>query len=168
MRLSDMYLGIASGVFAMYFFPRFSEIRGRAELSAEIRRGLLLIVPAVAVVSLVIYLLRELIVRVVFTSEFLPMSELFGWQMAGNTLKMVGWLLGYVLLAKANPIAMALLETVTLVVWWLLSRFTIARDGVLGAPEAFAITYALYAVATFVGVTLVLRRLEAPSAEATT
>src|SRR4029078_3860519 len=28
MRLSDMYLGIASGVFAMYFFPRFSEIRG--------------------------------------------------------------------------------------------------------------------------------------------
>jgi len=159
MRLSDMYLGIASGVFAMYFFPRFSEIKGRAELSAEIRLGLLLIVPAVAIVSLAIYLLRDLIVRLVFTSDFLPMTELFGWQMAGNTLKMVGWLLGYVLLAKANPVAMAVLETTTMVLWWLIARFTIARDGVLGAPQAFAVTYALYAVATLVGVLLVLRRL---------
>jgi len=159
MRLSDMYLGIASGVFAMYFFPRFTEIKGRAELSAEIRLGLLLIVPAVAIVSLAIYLLRDLIVRLVFTPDFLPMTELFGWQMAGNTLKMVGWLLGYVLLAKANPVAMAVLETSTLILWWLIARFTIAREGVLGAPQAFAVTYALYAVATLVGVTLVLRRL---------
>lgn len=168
MRLSDMYLGIASGVFAMYFFPRFSEIRGSAELASEIRRGLLLIVPAVAIVSLAIYLLRDWIVRLVFTSEFLPMTELFGWQMVGNTLKMVGWLLGYVLLAKANPIAMAVLETATLVLWWLLARVMISRDGVLGAPEAFAATYAIYAVATLVGVLLVLRRLDARSEARTT
>lgn len=161
MRLSDMYLGIASGVFAMYFFPRFTEIRTRDELSVEIRRGLILIVPAVAVVSLAIYLLRDLIVQLVFTPEFLPMRDLFGWQMAGNTVKMIGWLLGYVLLAKANPVAMAFLEATTLVVWWLVSRFTIAREGVLGAPQAYALTYALYAVATLLGVMFVLRRLDA-------
>jgi len=160
MRISDMYLGVASGVFSMYFFPRFSEISERDELLREIRRGLIVIVPAVALVSLLIYLLRDLIVHLIFTAEFLPMRDLFAWQMTGNTLKMVGWLLGYVLLAKIHPFAMATLEVTTLVVWWLLSVLFIAHNGVLGATQAFAVTYALYALATLVGVILVLRGMK--------
>ena len=163
MRISDMYLGVASGVFSMYFFPRFSEIRDHGELLFEVKRGLLLIVPAVAATSLAIYLLRDLIIQVIFTKDFLPMRELFGWQMAGNTLKMVGWLLGYVLLAKANPFAMAALEVTSLGVWWLLSVIFVSRDGALGATEAFAVTYGLYAIATLIGVVFVLRSMKAQS-----
>lgn len=159
MRISDMYLGVASGVFAMYFFPRFSEIRDAGELRHEIQRGLLVIVPAVAGLSLAIYLLRDWIVHLIFTAEFLPMRELFGWQMIGNTLKMVGWLLGYVLLAKANTFAMAGLELVSIGVWWLLSVFFIGRNGVIGATQAFALTYAIYSVVTLAGVILVLKRM---------
>jgi hypothetical protein len=89
------------------------------------------------------------------------MRELFGWPMLGNTLKMVGWLFGYLLLAKANALAMAALETVTIVVWWLLSLALIAHNGTVGAPQAYALTYALYSVATFVGVAFVVRRMRA-------
>ena len=161
MRISDMYLGVASGVFAMYFFPRFSEIRSGPELFREIRRGLLIIVPSVALVSIVIYVLRDPIVRAIFTAEFLPMRELFGWQMLGNTLKMVGWLFGYVLLAKASGIAMAVLEVVTIAVWWMLSAYFIERNGAVGATQAFAATYAAYALVTMAGVYLVLRQMRA-------
>jgi len=159
MRISDMYLGVASGIFSMYFFARFSEIREPAELVYEAGRGFLVIVPAVAVASVVIYVLRDWIVRLVFTSDFLPMRDLFGWQTFGNTLKMVGWLFGYVLLAKANALLMAVLEGATFVVWWLLSLHFIERDGVVGATEAYAATYALYALVTFAGVVLVVARM---------
>ena len=160
-RISDMYLGVASGMFAMYFFPRFSEIRDADELLREAKRGLLIIVPAVAVVSLAIYLLRDLIVRLIFTPDFLPMRDLFGWQMVGNTLKMVGWLFGYLLLAKANAYAMAALEILTIGVWWLLSLYLIRSNGAVGATQAFAATYALYSIATLIGVVFVLKRMRA-------
>jgi PST family polysaccharide transporter len=159
MRISDMYIGVASGIFAMYFFPRFSEIRVASELSREIRRGFLVIVPSVALVSLAIYLLRDPIIRVIFTPEFLPMRELFAWQMAGNTLRMVGWLFGYVILAKANPLAVVVLEVMSLGLWWLLSAYLIGRHGTVGAPQAFAAAYALYSVATLVGVAVILKRM---------
>ena len=161
MRISEMYLGVASGVFAMYFFPRFSEIREPDELVTEMSRGLLVIVPAVALASVVIYLLRDLVIRVVFSADFLPMRDLFGWQMAGNTLKMVGWVFGYVLLAKTNPFAMASLELTTLGAWWLLSELLIARHGVVGATEAYAATFAVYALVTMGAALLLIRRMRA-------
>ena len=161
MRISEMYLGVASGVFAMYFFPRFSEIREPGELVHEMSRGLLVIVPAVALVSVVIYLLRDLVIGVIFSPEFLPMRDLFGWQMVGNTLKMVGWVFGYVLLAKANAFAMASLELSTLGAWWLLSEVLIARHGVVGATEAYAATFAVYSLVTMVAALLLIRRMRA-------
>jgi PST family polysaccharide transporter len=160
-RLSDMYLGVATSVFAMYYFPRFSEIRDAAELVQEAKKGLAIIVPSVAVVSVLVYLLRDWIIRLVFTAEFAPMRDLFAWQMLGNTLKMVGWLFGYLLLAKANALAVAVLETATIAVWWLLSVSFISLHGTIGATEAYAVTYALYSIVTFVGVALVVRRMRA-------
>lgn len=160
-RVSDMYLGVATGILAMYFFPRFSEIREPAELVREMRRGFLRIIPAVATVSLLIYLLRELIVRLVFTADFLPMRDLFGWQMLGNTFKMIGWIFAFVLLAKANAITLAALEIATLSTWWGLSEFFISRSGTLGATKAYAITYVIYSVATFLGVCVVLKQMKA-------
>jgi PST family polysaccharide transporter len=159
MRLSDMYLGVASGVFAMYFFPRFSEIRDRRELTWELKRGLAIIVPAVALASLAIYLLRDLVIQVIFTAEFTPMRDLFAWQMVGNTLKMAGWLFGYVLLAKINPFAMAALEVSSLFVWWLLSIHFVAQDGALGATEAYAVAYLLYVIVTAAVLLFVLRAM---------
>jgi PST family polysaccharide transporter len=37
-----------------------------------------------------------------FTAKFGPMRDLFGWQMAGDTVKIGSWLLGYVLLARTR------------------------------------------------------------------
>jgi O-antigen/teichoic acid export membrane protein len=160
MRLSDMYLGVASGVFSMYFFPRFSEIRQRGELLWELKRGLAIIVPAVALASLLIYLLRDWIIRLVFTVEFQPMRDLFEWQMVGNTLKMAGWLFGYVLLAKINPFAMAALEVSSLAVWWLLSIYFVSRSGAVGATQAYALTYLLYVIATGCMLLFVVRGMQ--------
>ena len=156
-RISDMYLGIAGTLLAMYYFPRFSEIDTADELVNELLRGVLAIVPLAAIAGLLIYLLRDWVVRFIFTAEFFPMRDLFGWQMAGNTLKMLSWLFGYVLLAKANAYLLAALEIATIFVWWLLSVYFIGIDGAVGATRAYTLTYAAYSVATIAGVSLVVR-----------
>jgi O-antigen/teichoic acid export membrane protein len=162
-RLSEMYLGIAGSVFVMYYFPRFSEIRDPRELFRELRKGVIVIAPFVALVSLCVYLLRDYIVHIVFTPDFLPMRDLFGWQMVGNTLKMTGSLFAYMLLAKIHAFRMALVDTATMLMWWGFSIYFISLHGAVGATEAYAATYGIYAIGTAFGAYVFLRKLRSSS-----
>lgn len=158
-RLSDMYLNVITGVLGMYFLPRFSEIRDAPTLEREIARGTLMIAVGAGSVSLLLYLLRDLVIHLVFTAEFAPMRDLFGWQMAGNAVKVVGWVFGYLLLAKAPPLLMAVFEAGMAVLLWALGMLLVPQAGVLGAAQAYALTYMVYAVVAAMGVMLVLRRM---------
>ena len=165
MRLSDMYMGIAGATFVMYFFPRFSELRDADELAREIKKGLMIIVPAAAAVGLALYLLRDVIVHLIFTAEFLPMRDLFPWQMVGNTLSLAGQLFANLLLSKTSAFWMAALATATMLVWWLISTMLVATNGAIGATQAYAATYALYLVATALGTFFVFRHMRAKMKE---
>jgi antigen flippase len=160
MRISDMYVGMVTSVFSMYYLPRFSEIRNGPELRRELQRALLVIVPSVSAVGGVIYLLRDLIIHVVLTAEFIPMRDLFGWQMAGNVFKVTAWLFGALLVAKAHPIALAVFELATTVVWWQSALWLIDLHGTVGAPQAYALTYFIYSCVALLGIAHVLRRME--------
>jgi O-antigen/teichoic acid export membrane protein len=159
MRLSDTYMSIASSVFVMYYFPRFSEIKDSGELALEVRKGFWIVASSVTLVSVLIYLLRDLLIELIFTPQFSPMRDLFAYQMVGNTLKMIGTLFAYMLLAKVHPFRMALLDVMTMLVWWLLSTYCIDRSGVVGATEAYALTYAIYAIVTPAAAYWVVKRM---------
>lgn len=159
MRISDMYVGLASNVLAMYYLPRFSEIRVASEMVRELRRALLVLVPAVAAVSFTIWLLRDLVIHVILTKDFLPMRDLFGWQMFGNVFKILAWLLGALLLAKANPIVVAGFEFVTYTLWWALAVQLIRLNGAVGAPQAYAAIYILYSCVAAIGIAMILRNM---------
>ncbi|MGE5467488.1 MAG: oligosaccharide flippase family protein [Ignavibacteria bacterium] len=147
-RLSDLYLGIFIGMFSMYYLPRFAEIRQTRELRGEIGRALLLVLPAVAAASALLYLLRDLVIALVFTREFAPMRELFGWQMAGNVLKMAGWLFGYVLVARVAPLRIALIELAKGGAWVASAHWLVPGAGAQGAVLAYVATSAAYLAMT--------------------
>jgi PST family polysaccharide transporter len=166
MRISDMYVGLATNVLAMYYLPRFSEIRRAGEMRRELLRGLALLVPCVGGVSLTLYLLRDLIIHVILTPQFLPMRDLFGWQMTGNVFKIVAWLFGALLTAKAHPFALGVFEAATYVFWWRVAVHFVATDGAVGATQAYAITYMAYTAVGALGVLWLLRKMrqgEAPA-----
>jgi O-antigen/teichoic acid export membrane protein len=158
-RLSDLYLGIVMTVLGMYFLPRFAEIKLGSELRSELRRASTLIIPGLALASLLIYLFRDFIIVVLFTREFSAMRDLFAWQMTGNVLKMIGWLLGMVVLAKANPLLFAVFDGVALLVWWNLGVWLIAANGAIGATQAYALTYGIYIVMGVLATLVVLRKM---------
>lgn len=100
-RLSAAYLMLVSTTLGVYYLPKLSELHGSAEIKHEIIQGYKIILPVAAGCGAIIYLLRDFIIRVLFSAEFAPMEQLFAWQMVGDTLKIGSWLLGYVLTAKA-------------------------------------------------------------------
>jgi O-antigen/teichoic acid export membrane protein len=162
MRLSDMYMGIAGNVFVMYFFPRFSELKLRQDLVRETVRGFVVILAAGSSVAFSLWAFRDLILHVVFTAEFTPMRDLFGWQMFGNTCNLLGQLFANLLLSKVRATAMSLLAVGNLVIWWLYSIYFVPLNGAVGATQAYAAMSATYMVVTMLGVVAVLGAMRRP------
>lgn len=159
-RLSDLYVTVFIGIFSMYYLPRFVEVRTASELYREILRALGYIIPAVAVGSFAIYLLRDFLISLAYSREFMPMRDLFGWQMVGNVLKMTGWLFGYVLVARVSPLKICLLELAKGAAWVGFALWFVPRLGAIGAVLSFVATYAVYVFIAAISVFVVGQRMK--------
>ena len=145
-RISDLSLGIFMGMFTLHFLPTFAEIKTTHEICREVGRGLLFVVGAVGLISVTIYLLRDFLIAAIFTHDFVPMRDLFGWQMLGNVLKMASWLLGTVLVARCSPLLSAAVELATGGVWLSLAYVLVPLKGAVGAVLSYTASYAIYLV----------------------
>jgi PST family polysaccharide transporter len=146
-RISDYYLSFITTVLGIYYLPRLSEIKTKIELKQEILKGYKIILPIVGIMALTIWLCRVWVVHILFSKAFLPMIPLFTFQLLGDFFKIGSWLLGYVLIAKADfklVIVTEILFSVSLV---LLSYFFMSRYGIIGTTYAFCINYALHWIA---------------------
>ena len=144
MRISSLYLTLVTVPLSIYFLPRIAEIRQIGELKREILLGYRLIIPVTVVGAGAIFLMRDFITLVLFTPEFLPMRDLFGWQMLGDVAKISGWLLGYVLIARGLMLPFILSEIVFNALWYGLVVLCSRTMGEGGAQFAYFLCYATY------------------------
>lgn len=143
-RISDYYLMFITTVLGVYFLPKLSELSSKEDLKKEIIQGYKVILPIVGVMALVIFLCRALIIKVVFTQSFLPLKELFLFQMIGDFFKIGSWLLGYLLVARAKLREIIILEIVFSLSLYFLNIYFIKIFGLVGTSYAFALNYLLY------------------------
>lgn len=136
-RISDYYLGFITTVIAVYYLPRLSEIKSNTEIRAEIWKMYKIILPIVAGLSILIWLFRFIIIRLILTEEFLPSAPLFSYQFIGDFFKIASWLLGYVMLARAMKYKFIVTEIVFSVSYVLFCYFFIDRYGLIGATYGF-------------------------------
>jgi len=152
-RLSSAYLLLVTTTLSVYYLPRLSELKGVAELTSEIMKGYKVIIPLTIMAGGVIYFLKDFLIQLLFTADFAPMRELFGWQMVGDTLKIGSWILAYLILGKAMYKTFIVTEIFAAVSFVLLSAFFVSVFGLRGVAMAYALNYALY-WAIMVGCTL--------------
>lgn len=144
--ISTMYLMVVTISLSVYYLPRLSEITDNKELKKEIISGYKIIMPIVTVLALGIYLFRELAVHIAFTDEFLPMLELFKWQLIGDVIKIASWLLGYLILAKAMTRIFIYTEVLFSILFVVLSIVFIKFFGLVGVTYAFSLNYLIYLI----------------------
>lgn len=144
--ISTMYLMVITTSLSIYYLPRLSEIKDNNELKKEILNGYKIILPIVIVLALGIYLFRELAIEIAFTQKFMPMMELFKWQLIGDVIKIASWLLGYVMLAKAMTKVFIYTEIGFSVLFVILSIVFIDSFGLIGITYAFSVNYFLYLI----------------------
>lgn len=155
-RLSAAYLMLVTTTLSLYYLPKLSELKDPKEIKAEILQGYKIILPVAAACGLVIYLLRDFIIGVLFTSDFIPMRDLFAWQMVGDTLKIGSWILAYLMLGKAMMKLFIASEIVFAAGFYAWTYFLTDIYGLEGVTIAHAVNYAVYWVvmAIFIGKTV--------------
>ncbi|MFG3451512.1 O-antigen translocase [Stutzerimonas nitrititolerans] len=143
-RLSAAYLMLVTTTLSVYYLPRLSELKDPASIKREILQGYRVVLPAAAVCGLAIYLLRDFIIRLLFTADFLEMKVIFAWQMVGDTLKIGSWLLAYLMLGKAMMKLFIFSEVFFSGSFYFLVVLLVGGLGLEGVAVAHAVNYLFY------------------------
>lgn len=146
-RISAMYLMVITSSFSVYYLPRLSEIHDRLELRHEIIKCYKVIVPLLLAGFTAVYFLRFFIVRLLFTQEFIPMTQLFIWQMAGDFFKICSWLLAFLMVAKSMTKAYISTEIIFTFIYLILSYTFVTVNGITGLCQGYLVNYVLYMIA---------------------
>jgi PST family polysaccharide transporter len=142
--LSQVSLGLITTSLSIYFLPTLSAIKVKSDISKELKSAIRVILPVAVLISFSIYILKDFIILVLYTEEFNPMKELFLWQMIGNTIKVAGWLFGYVLVAKAMVRYTVSIEIIFATIFVLLSIYLVNIYGLIGVTYSYTINNILH------------------------
>lgn len=145
-RISFFYLMFVSTLITVYFFPKLSAAKTVQQTRIIFWSYYKSIVPLFGLGLIVIFLLRRFIVQLLFNEDFLPMTNLFIWQLAGDFLKVCTLILGYEFFAKRMTKAFIITEILSYIILYFSSRYLISLYGGEGAVMGHAITYSVYLV----------------------
>ena len=102
--------------------------------------------PVGAVLAFVVYMLRDVVIELLFTKEFGGARDLFSVQLIGDVFKIVSWVLAYPMLARGATVWFVSTEVGFSLLYVVLARLSIPVWGAEGANAAFAMTYIAYLV----------------------
>ncbi|WP_312536337.1 O-antigen translocase [Acinetobacter variabilis] len=143
-RLSTVYLLLVTTTLGVYYLPRLSELNAIDEIKKEVYLGYKFIFPLAVVGGICVFILRDWIIKLLFSPSFAPMQDLFLWQMMGDALKIGSWILAYLMLSKAMTklyICTEIIFTVSLIA---LTYICTQVFGFEGVSIAHLINYGLY------------------------
>ncbi|MFT4693841.1 MAG: PST family polysaccharide transporter [Francisella sp.] len=144
LRISDAYLMLITTVISTYALPKYSSISCNKELKKEVFYLLKRIVPIVSLMALCIYLLRHIIIVILFSKDFSQMENLFAFQMMGDVLKVASWVIATTFLARASIKVFISLEIGFILSFVTMSIFFFNMFGLVGLTMAFFVNYILY------------------------
>ena len=143
-RISSNYLLFISTLLTVYFLPKLVLATNNQETKKVFWSYYKTILPVFVLMLIVIYFLRFIIIQILFTEDFKPVSELFFWQLFGDILKASSIILGYEFFAKKMTKAFIVTELLSFSILYLSSIYFVNIFQLKGMVMAHAFTYTIY------------------------
>ena len=151
--ISKNYKVFATGLFTLYVLPRFSSIYNRKEFNHEVGKIYKTILPIFLLGMVLVYLLRHQIIQLIYPN-FLGMEPLFKWQLMGDFVRLCALVLAYQFLAKKLVRSFVISELISLILFYVLTKYFIGVYGTEGVVIAHFIRYIIYLFVVVVFVNL--------------
>ena len=143
-RLSAAYLMLVTTTLGVYYLPRLSELSNIQDIKKEVYLGYKFIFPLAVVGGFLVYVLRDWVIELLFSPSFLPMRDLFLWQLIGDSLKIGSWILAYLMLSKAMTKLFVITEIIFSLSLVLLTYILTKVFSFEGVSVAYLVNYAIY------------------------
>ena len=142
--ISKSYMQFTAAIFPLYILPKYSSIRTSFEFRKEAINIFKLLIPVFAFGLLLIFIFRDLVILILYTDDFLKMSELFKWQLLGDLIKLSALILSYQFLAKRQIGYFIFTEILSVLLFYGFSKYFIQFYGTEGIVLAHCVRYIIY------------------------
>jgi O-antigen/teichoic acid export membrane protein len=145
-RISSNYLLFISTLLSVYFLPKLVLAQNNLETKKVFWKYYKTILPIFIFGLGLVYIFRNIIVKILFTEDMLPVSNLFFWQLIGDILKATSIILGYQFFAKKMTTAFIISEIFSLGILYVSSVYFVPIYQIEGVVIAHALTYGIYLI----------------------
>jgi PST family polysaccharide transporter len=143
-RISTYYMMFISTILTVYFLPKLAVAKNNQDTKKVFWSFYKNILPLFIIGLVLIYFSRTILIKLLFTKEFLPVTSLFFWQLFGDVLKVASLILGFQFYAKKMTVAFIFSELASLGVLYFSSIFLIKIFGIQGIVMAQAFDNCIY------------------------
>ena len=142
--ISKQYLMFSSAIFTLYVIPKFAIIDNSKTFRKEILNIYKTLLPLFAVGMLSIYFLREWVIIIAKSKEFLGMMPLFKWQLLGDFVKIASVIVAHQFLAKKMVKVFVFTEILSLILFYSFAHLLTPSMGAEGVVLAHFLRYIVY------------------------
>ncbi len=148
--LTNSYVGMVFNAMGTDYFPRLSAINKDNAKCHEIMNqqgdiAILLVAP----IALVCLIFSPLIIRVLYSSQFLAATQYIQWALVGMMFKAVSWCVAFVFVAKAEMKLFIVNETIANAYILVLNLLGYKFFGLSGIGMTFALGYLIYTIQVY-------------------
>jgi len=137
-----------------YSFPRMSGLESHSEVRNEINKTFRLALLISTPIILIILTFKNIVILILYSSEFLEAAKLLGIQLLGDFFKAVGWSMGVALLPLERLKAFISIDVAWSVLFVSISYITIPRWNLQGVIFSYMVCFLFHAIVNY----LYLRR----------
>ncbi len=136
--ISNLYIGIILTAMGIDFMPRLSKVASdnnqmNLMINQQIQFGMVL---ASAGITLIL-LLSPLLLRILYSAEFVSGVSIIRWQILGVALRIIAFPFGYSIMAKNKPIQYAVIQTI----FWIVDYLFLILFSEIGGFNALGVNY---------------------------
>jgi len=151
--ISSQFLALVPLSLWAYAYPHLTQLatyEEKEQINLELERVLNLGILALIPMIYVIMVARNLVVRLLYTAEFLPATEIMMFQLWGDFFRFIIWWAELPLYAKGKVLFIVAVEVVGNLLYVLMGIFLLSTYGLMGVCMAYTIASGLAAVMALV------------------
>lgn len=142
-RLSGIYIMFITTTFQFYLLPTFSSI-SNDNLKKEVFKIWKYSIPSIVIATTSVYVLKDIIIRVIFSDEFSLINSIILFHLLGDIFKINTWVLGNVLISKVKTKAFIAFQIAWAIVFSALVIIFVEKYGFVGVSYAYFGAYVIH------------------------
>lgn len=101
-KMSNVYLMLITMTLNIYLLPKLASLFKSKLILQELFKAFAAVCIIMTCVAVTMFFFKDILIKVLFTNKFLPVSNYIMLQVFGDTLKMFSWIIAYYMLSKAR------------------------------------------------------------------